>query len=213
MASTGTQVDAFLKLVGPNGPLVGESTDEHFPELIEIQDWDLSVGSIGTPESRTGDDDEDEEGDDKKKKGGKAGKGGDKKEKKEKKKKKPGKGSRPTLKITKDPDYSSPDLAQSYAQNLSPMREVFPRAELYVRKSGQRNFVYLTIIFKEVFVVAYNLDLGGGKGADAGSIGEEKVEFIFDSCIMKYATQGVGGEAGSHTEIGWDFVKKERVSS
>jgi len=205
----GGQVDAFLKLVGPNGPLKGESNDAQFPDLIEIDDWDLSAAGIGTPESDSdsGDDDDEDEG---KKKGKKGEKGKEKKEKKKKKKEK--KGSF-TFKITKDPDYSSPDLAQSYSQNLAGERECFPRAELYCRKRGAKNFIYLTLIFKQVYVVAYNLDLGGGKGGDSGSIGEEKVEFVFETCIMKYASQGVGGEAGRDLEMGWDFKLQEKVSS
>src|SRR5262249_21375975 len=90
-----------------------------------------------------------------------------------------------TLKVTKDMDYVSPDLAQSYSSNLAGMRQKFPKITMYLRKRGTENFIYLTFTFKDCYVVNYHLSLSGG-GKDASSIPVETVEFTFSGCAMEY---------------------------
>src|SRR5262245_411576 len=131
MADSST-ADIFLELTAPGGgKLEGDCTDKIWAGLIEIDDFELS-GRSNADRQKDKDKDDDDEDEGGKKKG--------KKEGKKKKKKKSAEQGAFTLKITKDTDRSSPDLALSYSKNLASVRECFPKGRLLLRKRGTSNF-------------------------------------------------------------------------
>jgi type VI protein secretion system component Hcp len=202
--------DIFLKLTGPQGEIKGESKDAHFLSFVEVDDFELSARSMekyhaAKEKERREDDDG----------------GGDVDrplhEKPKSKSQIRNEAQVPlksdgedesafTLKITKDMDYVSGDLAQSYSWNLAGMRQKFPKIRLYLRKRGTENFVYLVFTFKDCYVVNYHLALSGG----GTSIPVETVEFTFSGCVMKYKPQTEAGGERAAKIVGWDFKKRER---
>jgi type VI protein secretion system component Hcp len=213
-------VDIFLELTGPRDKAIkGESRDKHFRGLVEIDDFELSARSMKDFNNA---------------KRKEEAEGGDvdrlmyeEKSKKSKKKKSKSQtfddsqvplksdgedenANAFTLKITKDMDYVSPDLAQSYSRNLAGMRQEFPKIRLYLRKRGTENFVYLTFTFKDCYVVNYHLALSGG----GTSIPVETVEITFSHCAMKYVPQTKeGGVAPQPMYWGWDFANQKSDDS
>jgi type VI protein secretion system component Hcp len=206
-------VDIFLKLTGPKGDIEGESKDRNFAGYVEIDDFELSARSMerynAAKEKERREEDEGGEGDrsilDKPKSKTFTHsqielKSADDDE------------SAFTLKVTKEMDYVSSDLAQSYSWNLAGMRQNFPKIIMHLRKRGTENLVYLTFTFKDCYVVNYHLALSGG-GKDATSIPVETVEFTFSACAMKYLPQAETGGGHTHKIVGWDFKKRERDDS
>jgi type VI protein secretion system component Hcp len=209
-------VDIFLKMTGPDQKQIqGESKDAHFRGLVEIEDFELSARSM--EKYHAAKEKERREEDDG---GGEVDRPMLEKAKSrnfaqsqiELKSADDDEESAFTLKVTKEMDYVSSDLAQSYSSNLAGLRQKFPKIVMYVRKRGSENFVYLTFTFKDCYVVNYHLSLSGG-GKDATSIPVETVEFTFSGCAMEYRAQTETGGTRAPKTVGWDFKKRERDDS
>jgi type VI protein secretion system component Hcp len=113
-----------------------------------------------------------------------------------------------SFRITKDFDYSSPDLLQSYAKNLGASPTAFQSATIYCRIDipGPAQLVIYQLTFQNVWVVNYEMSV-----TDAGSTPDERIEFVFTKCTMAYTPQMPDGTAGTAmSPVGWDFQKKER---
>jgi len=201
-----SSADIFFDLTAPGGGKVeGDCQDAKWAGLIEVDDFELSGRSNDDRQKEKDQDtDEDDAGGGKKK---------GKKEGKKKGKKKSDEQGAFTLKITKDTDRSSPDLALSYSKNLHSVRECFPEGRLLLRKRGAHNFIFLTILFKDLYVVKYQLSMSGGKGAGAANIPDEDIEFVFESCAFRYMVQTTTGGGSKPIIIGWDFKQHERDSN
>jgi type VI protein secretion system component Hcp len=208
--------DIFLKMTGPKGDIKGESKDKHFRGLVEVEDFELSARSMekyhaAKEKERRAEAEEDGEIESRSINERPRSqqfvqsqielKSSDSDEE-----------SAFTLKVTKEMDYVSSDLAQSYSSNLAGNRQQFPKIVMYVRKRGTENFVYLTFTFKDCYVVNYHLALSGG-GKDASSIPVETVEFTFSGCAMEYRVQTEMGGGSAPKTVGWDFKKRERNDS
>ncbi|OAI49781.1 hypothetical protein AYO44_06175 [Planctomycetaceae bacterium SCGC AG-212-F19] len=203
-----SQADIFFELTAPGGGKVeGDCTDTRWAGLIEIDDFEMSGRSLASKQQDK-ESESDDEGDEK----GKGGKGKKGKQGKKKKKKSDGQDFF-TLKITKDTDRSSPELALSYSRNLASVRECFPKGRLLLRKRGATNFIFLTILFTNLYVVNYKLSMSGGKGTGAHNIPDEDIEFVFESCAFRYSKQAITGGGTKPIIIGWDFQQHERASS
>jgi type VI protein secretion system component Hcp len=120
-----------------------------------------------------------------------------------------------TLKLTKVTDSTSPSLALSYSKNLRSEKDSFKEGKLFVRKRGGSGsgVVYLTYMFKNLYVVNYNLNLSGGKGDSGTSIPEEDVEFVFESLAMKYVQQAKTGGGEPSRIASWSFKGKDTDSA
>lgn len=113
-----------------------------------------------------------------------------------------------SFRITKDFDYSSPDLLQSYAKNLGATPAAFQSATVYCRIDipGPAQLVVYQLTFENVWVVNYEMSV-----SDDGSTPDERIEFVFTKCTMNYTPQMPDGTAGTAmSPVGWDFQKKER---
>jgi len=188
-------VDAFMEMMGPNGTIKGESTDETFKDTIEIKHFELSCRSASDMA-----DDEDEDEDEAKKK-----------KKKKKKGKDDGKGSF-TLKVKKESDAATPDLIQSYCENLGEAIKRLPKVRINLRKpqpkesqaaGKKRDLVYFILTLYDVYVVNYTMSLEGET-----SIPTETVEFAFTGCRMRYLPQEATGSGASVINADWDFLSE-----
>jgi len=113
-----------------------------------------------------------------------------------------------SFRITKDFDYSSPDLLQSYAKNLGAKPVAFQSATIYCRIDipGPAHLLTYQLTFENVWVVNYEMSV-----SDDGSTPDERIEFVFTKCTMTYTPQMPDGSAGTAmSPVGWDFQKKER---
>lgn len=114
-----------------------------------------------------------------------------------------------SFRITKEFDYSSPDLLQSYCKNMAAEPSPFQSATIYCRIDipGPAKLVTLQLLFENVWVVNYEMSIDD----DTTSIPDERVEFVFTKCTMTYTPQMPDGTAGTTmSPVGWDFQKKER---
>lgn len=113
-----------------------------------------------------------------------------------------------SFRITKDYDYSSPDLLQSYCKNMAAQPTAFQSATIYCRIDipGPGKLVTFQLTFENVWVVNYEMSI-----SDDTSIPDERIEFVFTKCTVEYTPQQPDGTAGTAmAPIGWDFQKKER---
>ena len=114
-------------------------------------------------------------------------------------------------------DISSPWLALSYSQNLRSDKDCFKSGLLVARKRGGTagGLIYMKVLFKNMYVVNYNLNLTGGKGAGGTSLAEEDAQFVFESCAIEYVQQAKSGRASSSdspTITSWSFKLKDADS-
>ena len=162
--------DIFLELVGMSGaPVKGESQDAAFPYHIELKSFALRGPSF-TSKKRDEDDKYDEEG----KRILKAPKTF-------------------TFSITKEVDKSTPVLVQTYSKNLGINAEPYSRAVVRFRlPHADGHLVFLVLIFTEVHLTKYDMDLKGDT-----SIPEESLDFAFKGLEIQYSPQTNTGDASS----------------
>jgi type VI protein secretion system component Hcp len=164
------KADIFLELIGLGGTQIkGESQDAAFPYHIELKSFSMR-GPSYTSKQRDEDDKYDEEG-----------------------KRVPKPPKRITFTITKDVDKSTPALVQTYSKNLGVNSQPFSKAVLRCRlPHADSPLVFLALIFTEVHLTKYDVDLKGET-----SIPEETIDFAFTGLEVQYSPQTNTGEAGS----------------
>jgi type VI protein secretion system component Hcp len=214
--------DGFLKLVKDGTPINGETTDAEFPNHIEIISFQFG-SSEGFPDkeglyaaqdanlrqqvaanryndnpylgiaSLFGDEEQDNTPQDLSESDLKGCEGTDIAEV-----------AACKLTITKELDLSSPDLFRAYCstQDLN-NRDVFESATLYIRKAtgGQRK-VFLTLVFGDVVVTGYTLDVSGE------AVAKETINLTFAKCRLEYKMQETGGGLQAAIKGGWDLIER-----
>jgi type VI protein secretion system component Hcp len=162
--------DIFLELISLSGSQVkGESQDDAFPFHIELKSFSLRGPSF-TSRQRDEEDKYDDDG---------------------KRVLKPPKSF--TLTITKDVDKSTPTLVQTYSKNLGVNSQPFSKAIVRCRlPHAGSHLVFLALIFTEVHLTKYDVDLKGET-----SIPEESINFAFKGLEIQYSPQTNTGDASS----------------
>ncbi len=161
--------DIFLELVMNGSQIKGESQDAAFPYHIELKTFALR-GPAFTSKKRDEDDKYDDEG---------------------KRVLKPPKTF--TFSVTKDVDKSTPALVQSYSKNLGANAQPFSQAIVRCRlPHAGMPLVFLALIFTEVHLTKYDVDLKGDT-----SIPEESIDFAFKGLEIQYSPQTNTGDASS----------------
>jgi type VI protein secretion system component Hcp len=110
------------------------------------------------------------------------------------------------IEVTKEIDYSSPDLFLAYCSNQDPEnRTIFEKAVVYLRKSGagKNPEVYCTFTFSDVVVVGFTFATQGSQPP------QETVRFSFGKCRMEYRPQHASGGLGTRVGYGWSFLDRD----
>ncbi len=205
-----SNADVFLELKNSTGEQVkGDCTDKKFPGMIELEDFELSARSMADRQKAEAMEELAESSGEDGGGGGGAPSNIDLRHLENKGEKKKGVF---TLKITKHTDSSSPSICLSYAQNLRSEKDCYQSGKLVVRKRGGGGVIFLTVLFKNLYVVNYNLNLSGGKGDSGTSLAEEDIEFVFESCAIKYIQQAKSGRGLAPAITSWSFKDKKSDS-
>lgn len=198
-----TNSDVFLELKDSSGEQIkGDCSDKTYAGMIELADFEISARSMADRQKSEAMQEMAESG------GGEGGKQSPPPniDTKHFEKQKPGEPKGVfTLKVTKPTDSSTPSLCLSYSKNLRSSKDCLQSGKLVVRKRGGGGLVFLTVLFKNLYVVNYNMNLSGGKGASGTSQMEEDVEFVFEACAIKYVQQAKSGAATSPGYASWTF--------
>lgn len=119
-----------------------------------------------------------------------------------------------TLTVEKEYDASSPELLESYSNNLTAQSDenmdLFQRVTVRCRieTASQADVVVLQMDFADAFVVQYDMSV-----SEEESIPTETIKFKFDKARLVYTPQtGAGEAANPPSEAGWDFKNKESWS-
>jgi type VI secretion system secreted protein Hcp len=106
----------------------------------------------------------------------------------------PAKASLNRLTVEKPIDSASPALFQRVATATH-----FPSMRLTVRRAGPNPFIYLTYLFKSVFVTSVSPS-GDGEAA------RERVTFAYGAVTQHYAQPTATGSRGPFFAAGWNQV-------
>lgn len=204
--------DGFLRLVPSKKmsvKIIGETLDARKASdgsgTVGIEIDSFSFGNAKALAASTEDDEDDVDDKDKRAKE-------KKKAKRKKANKKKGKSIEEgyRFKVTKQMEASSPSLMQAYYSNSFKRGRTkfndFESAVVSIRRvgaSGDRPNTYLTLSFKQVRVVGYELETDGPEPP------VETVEFTFLECEMKYRRQLKDGTLAEPKTVTCDFKKHE----
>jgi type VI protein secretion system component Hcp len=204
--------DGFLRLVPSKKMttrIAGETQDTKKGGTDDSGTTGLEIDSFSFGNAKAlSADDEDEDTDDKEKRAKQKAKAKRKKAAKKKKGTAVEEGYR--FKVTKQLESSSPTLMQAYYSNSFNRGRTkyndFETATVMIRRagaSGDRPKTYLTLNFKNVRVVGYELETEGPEPP------VETVEFTFMECEMKYRRQFKDGTLAEPKTVTCNFKKHE----
>jgi type VI protein secretion system component Hcp len=203
--------DGFLKLTRGGQPLKGESTDEDYPDIIELltfefgsmqafEDSYYAVQKISERRASSFERMRESVG----------GAGGVKAMVQgfEKLKQFEGKDLSEEeacqFQITKYLDWSSPDLFQAYCSVQNPEKKiVFDSAVVSLRKTtGGKSGTYLEFHFSDVSIASYTLEVS------ADAMFKETISLSFGRCRMEYKPQNAAGGFETPVKSGWSFLDR-----
>jgi type VI protein secretion system component Hcp len=194
----GTPVDAFMILVGDDGVVSGETTDDEMSDtevLVGGQEYTGSAIEINsfTLSGQAGDISSDEPS---------------------QQRSTPRLNDKLVLSVTKNLDSSSPFLMTAYCQHLQTALtkqnlKPFKQLKIIVRKAGDiagvtRKGQYLNLVFEEVYLASYTC---GGQHESNLDMPTESLGFRFKTVSMWYWPQQTTGQVSSVKMIpmNWNF--------
>jgi type VI protein secretion system component Hcp len=106
--------------------------------------------------------------------------------------------------ITKQLDWSSPDLFQAYCSVQNPEKKiVFDSAVVSLRKTtGGDLATFLEFHFSDVSVASYTLEVS------ADAMFKETISLSFGRCRMEYKPQNASGGFDTPVKSGWSFLDR-----